>query len=280
MPAVAFSRATFLAAADLAERLTQAEVTRLFQRIGYVDRRPDESKSKRLSRFLADGPLRAGELDYDGEARDRAFVLGVAEDFGRLARWEVHPDRWAADDASRKGVYDRWTLAFLAAVEADGYVLSEDGTLAPAVPALGDPAPPSEAIERLLRRFGFDEAADHRRQALDAYRDGNWASANAQARTFLLALVRAIYGKLVRGAATTDKAARDALAGLDPPFFRSDVKEWDAQANNTFLHGVFARLAEDGAHPGLSWHEEAKFRLRLADVVALDWLERLASRSS
>lgn len=277
MPA-AFSRATFLAAADLAERMTHADLIRLFQRIGYVEGLSEGSKSKRLSCFLDDGPLRAGEVGYNGEVSDRAFVAAVAEDFGRLARWEVHPDRWAKHEEAKKGVYDRCSLAFLTAVEVDGYVVTEDGRLVPAVPALDDPDPPSEAIDRLLQWFGFDEAAGHRRQALDAYRGGHWASANAQTRTFLLALLRALHGKLIGGAVATDKAARDALAGLDPPFLRSDVKEWDAQVPNTFLHGVFARLAEDGCHPGLSSRGEAKFRLRLADAIALDWLERLASR--
>ena len=263
MPAEAFSRETFLAARDFAERFTQADITRLFQRIGYVDHQPDESRSKRLSRFLNDGPLRPDKWGYDGEARDRAFVLEVAEDFGRLARWEIYPD----DDENKKGVYDRFSLAFLT-------------TLAPAVPALGDPQPPSEAIERVLQRFGFGEAANHRRQALDAYRGGNWESANAQVRTFLLSLLRALYGKLVGGVTPDDKAARDALAWLDPPFLRPDLKEWDQQARASFLHGVFSRLAEDGSHPGLSSRGEAKFRLRLADAIALDWLERLESRSS
>jgi hypothetical protein len=276
MPAEAFSRETFLAARDFAERLTQADITRLFQRIGYVDRQPDESKSKRLSRFLNEGPLRADKWGYDGETRDRAFVLEVATDFGRLASWEIHPE----DDESKKGVYERFSLAFLTALEADGYVLLEDGTLAPAGLALGDPQPPSEAIERMLQRFGFGEAANHRRQALDAYRGGNWASANAQVRTFLLSLLRALYGNLVGGVALDDKAARDSLAGLDPPFLRPDVKEWDPQAKGSFLHGVFSRLAEDGSHPGLSSRAEAKFRLRLADAIALDWLERLESLSN
>ena len=276
MPGGAFSRETFLAARDFAERFTQADITRLFQRIGYVDHQPDESRSKRLSRFLNDGPLRPDKWGYDGEARDRAFILEAAEDFGRLARWEIHPD----DDDNKKGVYDRFSLAFLTALEADGYVLSEDGTLAPAVPVLGDPQPPSEAIERVLHRFGFGEAANHRRQALDAYRGGNWESANAQVRTFLLALLRAFYGNLVGGVTPDDKAVRDALAGLNPPFLRADVKEWDPQARGSFLHGVFSRLAEDGSHPGRSSREEAKFRIRLADAIALDWLERLESRSS
>ena len=276
--AMTFSRATFLAAAALAERMTHADVTRLFLQLAHDDRPPEESKSKRLSRFLNDGPLHVDKIYHD-EARDRGFITAVAEDFHRLARWEIDPNRWAKDEKSRKGVYDRTTCAFLTAVEADGYVLSNEGRLAPAVPTLDESEPPSDGVVRLLRRFGFDEAQDHRRQAMDAYRDGNWASANAQTRTFLLALVHALYGKLVRGPAPTDKAARDALATLEPPFLRRDVKEWDPQANNTFLHGVFSRLAEDGSHPGLSWHQEAKFRLRMADVIALDWLERLASRA-
>jgi hypothetical protein len=164
-------------------------------------------------------------------------------------------------------------------LEADGYVVSADGALTPAVPNLDDPDPPSEAVERLLRRFGFNEAEDHRRQALDAYRTGNnCASANAQARAFLLSLVSAIHCTLIPGQTVDEKAMRDALTRLDPPFLRPDLKEWDASGKNTFLHGVLSRFAQDGPHPGLSSREEAKFRLRLADVIALDWLERLTSR--
>jgi hypothetical protein len=108
---VAFSSATFLTAADLAERLTQAEVTRLFQRIDYVDRRPDESKSKRLSRFLDDGPLRAGELDYDGEARDRgpSSWRSLRTPAGSPAGRSIRIGRPKTMRAER-------TLAFLAAV--------------------------------------------------------------------------------------------------------------------------------------------------------------------
>jgi hypothetical protein len=275
-----FSRDTLLAAAEFAERMTHAELTRLFQKIGYRDAAGTTgSKTARVSRFLDDGPLRefAGPDDVE---RGTALVLAVAESFRFLRRYEVLPDTWAADEAARKGVYDRSTLAFLAGLEADGYALSEDGTLTRAIPSLADPEPPLEHIERLLRKFGFDEAEGNRRQALDAYRAGNSAAANGQARTFLLALLRALHVKLIGREAPDDKVARDGLAGLSIPFLRADVKEWDPQGRNTFLHGVFARLGEDGAHPGLSSQEEAKFRLRLVDVIALDWLERLEARPS
>jgi hypothetical protein len=112
MPAPAFSRATFLATAELAERLTQADITRLFLRIDYFDGLPDGSKSKRLSHFLNTGPLHI-DGNYHDEARDRAFIMAVIEDFGRLKRWEVNPDRWAKDETSKKGVYDRLTMAFI-----------------------------------------------------------------------------------------------------------------------------------------------------------------------
>ena len=156
VPSEAFSRATFLAAAELAERLSQSEVTRLFQRIGYFESQPDVSKKTRLNRFLDDdGPLGFNRDD----SRNREFVVAVAERFANLARWEVRPDRWAKDEEAKQGVYERDSRAFLTALEADGYILSEDGTLAPGVPALGDPQPPSEAIERLLQQFGCGEAA-------------------------------------------------------------------------------------------------------------------------
>jgi hypothetical protein len=133
-------------------------------------------------------------------------------------------------------------------------------------------------VERLLADFGFAEAASHRRQALEAHRGGHWGSTNAQARAFLLSLLRAIHAALGGVPGLDDKAVRDALAGLAPPFLRADVREWDPAGRNTFPHGLFARLAEDGPHPGLSDPSEAALRLRLADAVALDWLERLARR--
>ena len=83
---------------------------------------------------------------------------------------------------------------------------------------------------------------------------------------------------LRRTRAQIQKAVRDALCILKPPFLRADVKEWEPAGRNTFLHGLFGRLAEDGPHPGLSDPLEASFRLRLADAVGLDWLERLALR--
>jgi hypothetical protein len=273
-----FSKETLLAAADLVGGMTHADLTRLFQKLGYRDPEGTTgSRTARVSRFL-EGPLSEFPQPDDVE-RGAALVVAVAESFRFLKRYEVRPDvSWSADEAARDGVYDRATRDFLVGLEADGYALTEEGTLAPAIPSLADPEPPLEHVERLLRKFGFDEAEGHRREALNAYKTGNPAAANGQARTFLLALVRALYVKLVGREASDDKAARDGLACVSPPFLRPDIKEWDPQGRATFLHGVFARLGEDGAHPGLSSPEEAKFRLRLVDVIALDWLERLEAR--
>jgi hypothetical protein len=255
-----FSRRTFIAAADFAERLTNAEITRMFQRLGYHEPHVPTNKKDRLSNFLADGPL-ANAIGRFDDSIDRNFIAAVAENL---------PNR-------RRLAHDEIADVFLATLKADGFDLA-DGRLVPAVPVLVEDEEPLERLDHLLRYFGFEEAASHRHQALDAFTDRNWAAANAQCRTFLLALVRALSQKLGDTNCEDDKAARDYLAGLMPPFLDPAVREWDPSGKNTFLHGVFSRLSEDGAHPGLSTGNEAAFRLRLVEIIALDWLDRLVER--
>ncbi len=78
----------------------------------------------------------------------------------------------------------------------------------------------------------------------------------------VLSLLRSVHAVPGGGEGLDDKAVRDALCGLSPPFLRPDVEDWDPAGRNTFLHGLFARLAEDGSHPGRSDPLAAAPRLR------------------
>lgn len=121
-------------------------------------------------------------------------------------------------------------------------------------------------LETRLRDLGWDTAAAHYRQSLEALAAGHWESANAQVRSFLEAFVPALASDAL------DRPPRtDFLAALQ------DLKSHDAlfDGEYDFARGFWKLANPRGSHAGLSDREEARFRVFVATVYARFLLSRL-----
>jgi len=166
------------------------------------------------------------------------------------------------------------------ALAVDGFVVQDDGQLRSAMPGvLGLPAADDE-VHVLLRRFGFTVTEGHLDQAIKNHGDGLWASANAQVRSFVYALIDEIAERLAPPGTTLPPPGGGRLnwlATLQPPFVLPAFNEWDGQGKG-FFEAFLRRLQPHGAHPGLSEEEDATFRLHTALIGARLLSRRLVGR--
>lgn len=162
------------------------------------------------------------------------------------------------------------------ALRQDGYVIADLRLIA----ELPDEVPLPEIrdeLTRLLETEGFDTARGHFQQAIAAHARGDWAAANGQLRSFVEDMFDQIAGILSQGAADalpTSHARREWLATCNPPFFLTDLNEWDLQDHRGFTEGFWRRLHPAGAHPGLSDEADATFRLHLVILIAQHYMVR------
>lgn len=151
-------------------------------------------------------------------------------------------------------------------LEQDGYVIV-NGALRRMLPI--DVALPEAASEmqQLLERHGLGTAQEHLDQAFDAHARGNWASANAQLRTFFDALLDGIAAHLDPDAANlqSGQPCRAKLAAKG--FLSVPLNEWGDDGKG-FINGLVRRLHPQGAHPGLSDEEDSTFRLHVVLLTA------------
>jgi hypothetical protein len=163
----------------------------------------------------------------------------------------------------------------------DGFVVA-DGQLQRAIPG-ALPIPQNEdEVSTLLRYFGFDVALGHMEQAIQNHTVGNWASANAQLRSFVEALMDSIAERLQPDVSKLPPGgwARVVwLANRQPPFFLPQLNEWQNDSNTGrpigFVYGIWQRLHPQGSHPGLSDEDDATFRLHVVLLLARLLLRRL-----
>lgn len=160
---------------------------------------------------------------------------------------------------------------FRRTLRQDGFDFT-DGSLRPTLPKdIGKPGIESELM-RLLEVHEFSTAKGHLDQTFDAHKDGNWASANGQLRTFIEAFFDEIADKLDPSAHTHPGPARRAkLAKLG--FFNSSLNEWDDHGKG-FINGLIKRLHPEGPHPGLSSEDDSTFRMHIVLLTAMLFLRR------
>ena len=179
----------------------------------------------------------------------------------------------------RNAFAERFPQQLARALAVDGFVV-QDGELRSAMPAvLGLPAADDE-VHVLLRRFGFTVTEGHLDQAIKNHGDGLWASANAQVRSFVYALIDEIAERLAPPGTTLPPPGGGRLnwlATLQPPFVLPAFNEWDGQGKG-FFEAFLRRLQPHGAHPGLSEEEDATFRLHTALIGARLLSRRLVGR--
>jgi hypothetical protein len=124
----------------------------------------------------------------------------------------------------------------------------------------------------LLDQFGFSIAKGHYDQAIAAHARGDWASANAQLRTFVEEFFDKSQHIVCPGKYQTSNERKIALA--DAGFF---IKEYNEYLYNGtgFIEGFWKRLHPQGSHPGLSEQLDSTFRLQLVILVIQHFLVRL-----
>jgi len=167
---------------------------------------------------------------------------------------------------------------FLRALARDGYSLrvdADDGavSLLPMVPPDLELPIVDDEVHQLLKDFDLLEPLGHLDQAIAAHRQGNWASSNAQLRSFLESLVLGIATRFYGAPASTK--LEDCIALLaQRGFLLIDLNEWQNDGKD-FTHGLFKRLHPQGSHAGLSNEDDSAFRLHVVLVTARLLLRRL-----
>ncbi|MDE8601597.1 hypothetical protein M3I01_001470 [Marinomonas sp. RSW2] len=134
-------------------------------------------------------------------------------------------------------------------------------------------------VELLLDQMNLSVAKGHLKQATTAFQLGNWASSNAQLRSFFESYTNEISDELGYTGKDDSKLKRDFLGELDPPFFLSDYNEWNANIQKPqYVQGLMSRMHPEGSHPGLSEEEDATFRLQISLITARLFLRRFKQR--
>ena len=136
-----------------------------------------------------------------------------------------------------------------------------------------------DEVSSLLKKHAFETALGHLSLAMTAFQRGEWASANAQLRSFFESYLNDIADKLGYEGKDDTKAKRDFLGKLDPPFLLPDYNEWHENSQKPqYIQGLWSRMHPEGSHPGLSEEEDATFRLQVTLISARLFLRRFDQR--
>ena len=158
----------------------------------------------------------------------------------------------------------------------DGYIV-ENGKLVTMLPDVIDLPEKEDELNSLLDKFQFNISKGHLNQAISAHTRGDWASANAQLRSFIESLFDSIAEKIHINSTLppSSHSRREFLAREKPQFFLTDLNEWVIGNNGGFVQGFWKRLNPQGPHPGLSDEEDSTFRLHLVILTASHYMRRL-----
>lgn len=263
-----FSRMTIIEVLNSLEKLSHAEIDRFLLKFGLEEVASQSLGSKThrvnaLIKYLIDNPNEKGPL---GSNLTFEIIEAVIE-------------LWSPDSYySRFG--DEQLRRWRNPLKRDGYIIV-DGKLKAMLPEDIRLAEKENELNSLLDKSEFVTAKGHLQQAISAHTRGDWASANAQIRSFVEALFDSIADKLVSDKRTLPAPGyqrREFLAKLSPPFLSGDLNEWQPGGNTGFLQGFWRRLHPQGSHPGLSDEEDSTFRLHLTILIASHYLRRLDTR--
>jgi len=264
-----FSRNTIIELINAFGFSTHAEIDLLILRFSLEEANCPGGIAPRemgLMQYLVDNPGRKGPSGAN-------LVLEIV---GYLIETRLSSrDPWSLPDEPEE-IFPR----LVRSLRRDGYIIegNELKTLIPETILI----PQIESkLESLLDEFEFSTAKGHFEQAISAHTRGEWASANAQLRTFIESLFDSLAEKLIHDPRTVPASShqrRELLATLSPPFFLADLNEWEVGSKGGFVQGFWRRLHPEGSHPGLSDEEDSTFRLQLVIIVASHYLMRLKNR--
>lgn len=216
-----------------------------------------------------------------GDLKQRLFryARGLTfEDPGSKARWAASArERIEArnpsvlnevvEDVAKEGPR---TEVFLISLKADGYNITEDGTIVPLLATADTPAQEESVLKSHLSDLGWDVAKKHLTEGVSSYEHGNWAAANSQFRTFLEEAFNRIANNLPEGSNKLGGEARKFL----------QESEFLSEEEGTMVQSIFNFLHTKGSHPGLSEEFEARMRRYLVLVIALYFIEKFNSQKT
>lgn len=262
-----FSRRTMVKAIDVLDsHLSQAATSHLLITLGpevnRAIRGEGVSVRKRMNDLMEFVDEHPAFLTDDGLLE--SVLVGKAV---TLVNSQFGEDWWA-----ETGWMPTAIEGFKYALQQDGFVVT-NGSLRPALPEeLRLPDVEAELI-RLLRKHNFITAEGHLEQAFDAHVSGNWASANAQIRTFLDALLDEIAEKIDPSAHTIGSGHPRRAKLASKGFLSKYLNEWSDDGKG-FINGLVRRLHPQGAHPGLSDEDDSTFRLHMVLLTSALLLRR------
>lgn len=126
-------------------------------------------------------------------------------------------------------------------------------------------------LENLLIKHHFVIAKGHYEQAVAAHSRGEWASANAQLRSFIEELFNELQSKICPGSYSSSQQKKQALA--QNGFFIDEYNEFIPNGTG-FVQGFWKRLHPAGSHPGLSEEPDSTFRLQMVILVSHYYMNR------
>jgi hypothetical protein len=162
-----FSRPTLVAATELLARHSHGDFTVVALKFGLQDKIPAANlitKAAAVTTFVLQDPD-ALIATSDGDRTRAELLVSLA-----AKKFNPHYQNDADTDFRRALAHDGYALD-----AADGSV-----TLLPMVPQELDLPAADDEVHRLLKQFEFHAPLGHLNQAIEGYRLGNWASANAQ----------------------------------------------------------------------------------------------------
>jgi hypothetical protein len=263
-----FSRITITEAVGSLEYLSHAEIDRLLLKFGLEEVAPKRfgSKVSRLNmliKYLIDNPDAKGPFGAN-------LTLEIIEEVITARPYD------SSFGLSARSIEEQLPK-LVNSLKRDGYCVVNN-QLKTMLPQSIQLAEKEDELNSLLEKLGFGTAKGHLEQAISAHTRGDWASANAQLRSFIESLFDSIAAELVVNKETLPKPGhqrRELLAKLSPPFLAPALNEWEIGDKGGFLQGVWRRLHPQGSHPGLSDEEDSTFRLHLVILAASHYLKRL-----
>lgn len=135
-------------------------------------------------------------------------------------------------------------------------------------------------LNLLLNKYDFKIAKGHYEQSISAFTRGEWASCNAQLRSYVEEIFIKIAEEITGNNYYEDsQQAKIALSKCSPPIFIREYNEW-LDNGKGFFETFWKRLHPEGSHPGLSEESDSFFRLQLVELVTLELMKRLDKRSN
>lgn len=261
-----FSRNTIIEIISLLEKYSHAEIDRILIRFNIENIAPQNlnSKYKRANDVMT-------YLINNPERRTDSGGFLVYELLEYVLKEMLERDSYRFEENYPE---------IINSLKLDGFVI-ENNDLVRITPEVYQPVISQSELMRLLDTYQLDIPKGHLEQALDSHKRGQWASSNAQLRTFIESFFDEIV-KLVspphHTLPQTSHQRREYLVNIDPPFLLIQLNEWEIGSNGGFIQGFWRRLHPSGSHPGLSDESDCTFRLQLVLLVSHHIITRLRER--